>query len=66
MSAFKPQIEYQDLKLLFSFHCKVMKKIQNDSNQKKYKNKPRKLHIRLFLSGQYMEKFLVRNKLMET
>lgn len=26
MSAFKPQIEYQDLKWLFLFHCKVIKK----------------------------------------
>lgn len=39
MSAFKPQIEYQDLKLLFSFHCKVMKNIQKDPNQKNKKNK---------------------------
>lgn len=40
MSAFKPQIENQDLKLLFSCHRKVMEKIWDDPNQNKIKIKP--------------------------
>lgn len=56
---------YQDFKLLFLDHCKVMKNIWDDPNQK-YTNNSRKLHIQLFLFGQYMETFLGRNKLLET
>ena len=37
MSAFKPQIECQDLKLLLSFHCKVMKKVRMIQTKKKKK-----------------------------
>lgn len=70
MSAFKPQIEYQNLKLLFSLHCKVMKKFRM-IHTKKNNNKSGRLHIQLFffvcfLSEQHMGEFLGRNKLVET
>lgn len=51
MSAFKPQIENQDLKLLFSCHRKVMEKIWDDPNQNKIKIKPENYIFNCFYLG---------------